>query len=152
MARTGTPRSTAQAFVDQLNAVLSRTVTDGRLSLLAVPGGESTFEITRFAGDLRAPLELLGSPLSLFVRHTVVVADGHCRTESYGYRLQSSAEAGAFANGGPTSALHIPTSRVPLESVLWHAIAEWGVTPRSNDWQRLLGNSAVGFNERRTAR
>lgn len=179
MAKTGTPRSTAQAFVDHLNVVLNRTITDARLSLLAAPGDESTFEISRFVGDVRAPLELLGSSLRLFVRHTVVVVGGHCRTESYGYRLQSSAEArswllrweyfrdlprrdyayplahlhvaGAFADGEPIDALHIPTGRVPLESVVWHAIAEWGVTPRSNDWRGLLVESVAGFQERRTA-
>lgn len=179
MARTGTARSAAQAFVDHLNAVLNGTVTDARLSLLAVHGDESAFEITRFAGDVRAPLELLGSPLRLFVRHMVVVVDGHCQTESYGYRLQSSAEAdswllrweyfrdaprrdyryplahlhvnGAFAAGEPINALHIPTSRVPLESVVWHAVAEWGVTPRSDDWRGLLDESVAGFHERRTA-
>lgn len=179
MARTGTARSAAQAFVDHLNAVLNGTVTDARLSLLAVQGDESAFEITRFVGDTRAPLELLGSPLRLFVRHTVVVVDGHCQTESYGYRLQSSAEAGswllrweyfrdvprrdypyplahlhvngAFAGGESIDALHLPTSRVPLESVVWHAIAEWGVMPRSNDWRGLLDDSVAGFHERRTA-
>lgn len=179
MARTGTPRSTAQAFVDHLNVVLNGTITDARLSLLAGHGDESAFEIARLVDDVRAPLELFGSSLRLFVRHTVVVEDGHCRTESYGYRLQSSTEAGswllrweyfrdvprhdypyplahlhvngAFADGEPINALHIPTSRVPLESVIWHAIAEWGVTPRSNDWRGLLGESVAGFHERRTA-
>jgi hypothetical protein len=179
LARTGTPRSTAQAFVDHLNGVLNRTVTDARLSLLPVPGGEGAFEITRFEDDDRVPLELFGSSLRLFVRHTVVVVDGHCRTESYGYRLESGAEAGpwllrweyfraaprpdydyplahlhlngAFSDGKPVEALHIPTSRVPLESVVWHAIADWGVTPRSNDWRALLGESVAGFHERRTA-
>ena len=179
MARTGTPRSTAQAFVDHLNVVLNGTITDARLSLLAVPSDESAFEITRLVDDVRAPLELFGSSLRLFVRHTIVVVDGHCQTESYGYRLESSAEAGswllrweyfrdvprpdyvyplahlhvngAFApDGAPIDSLHIPTSRVPLESVVWHAIAESEVTPRRNDWRRFLGESVAGFHERRT--
>ena len=47
--------------------------------------------------------------------------------------------------------LHIPTARVPLELVLWHLIAEWGVTPKSDDWQEILGESLVGFEQRRTA-
>jgi len=33
----------------------------------------------------------------------------------------------------PPSHLHIPTARVPLELVLWHVIAEWGVTPKTDD-------------------
>lgn len=176
---TQTPRSAAQAFVDHLNAVLNATVSDARLSLLALPGEESAFEITRLVGAARAPLELLGSSLRLFVRHTVVVLDGHCQTESYGYRLQSGEASGswclrweyfrdsprpdypyplahlhingAFADGEPVAALHIPTSRVPLESVIWHLIVEWGVIPRNDDWRTLLGESADGFHQRRTA-
>ncbi len=181
MAKTGTPtpRSAAQAFVDHLNAVLNQTVTDARLSLLALPDDEHAFEITRLVGAARAPLDLLGSPLRLFVRHTVVVCDGHCRTESYGYRLQSGEAAGSwllrweyfrdpprpdypyslahlhvngsFAGGEPIAPLHIPASRVPLESVLWHLIAEWGVLPRGDGWRALLGESVDGFQRRRTA-
>lgn len=181
MAKTGTPtpRSAAQAFVDHLNAVLNATVSDARLSLLALPGEEHAFEITRLVGAARAPLELLGSSLRLFVRHTVVVLDGHCQTESYGYRLQSGEAAGswllrweyfrepprpdyayplahlhvngAFADGEPIAALHIPSSRVPLESVIWHLIAEWGVAPRNDAWRTLLSDSVDGFHQRRTA-
>ncbi len=93
---THTPRSAAQAFVDHLNAVLNATVSDARLSLLALPGEGDAFEITRFVGAARAPLELLGSSLRLFVRHTIVVLDGHCQTESYGYRLQSDEASGSW--------------------------------------------------------
>ena len=181
MAKTGTPtpRSAAQAFVDHLNAVLNATVSDARLSLLPFPEDERAFEITRLVGAARAPFDLLGSPLRLFVRHTVVVIDGHCRTESYGYRLQSDEAAGSwllrweyfrdpprpdypyplahlhvngtFGRDKPITPLHIPTSRVPLESVLWHLIAEWGIAPRSDAWQGLLSESVDGFNQRRTA-
>lgn len=179
MARTGTPRSAAQAFVDHLNAVLNATVSDARLSLLALPGDERAFEITRLIDSSRAPLELLGSQLRLFVRHTIVVTDGHCQTESYAYRLQGDQTSaswllrweyfrnpprpdylyplahlhvnGAFANNKPIAPLHIPASRVPLESVLWHLTAEWGVAPRTDAWQTILSESADGFHERRTA-
>ena len=180
MAKTGTPaaRSAAQAFVDHLNAVLNATVSDARLSLLAPPEDEHAFEITRLVGAARAPLDLLGSSHRLFVRHTVVVLDGYCRTESYGYRLQSGEEAGSwllrweyfrdpprpaypyplahlhvngvFADGGPIAMLHIPASRVPLESVVWHLIAEWGIAPRNDGWRGLLRESVDGFNQRRT--
>jgi hypothetical protein len=47
--------------------------------------------------------------------------------------------------------LHIPTSRVPLELVLWHAIAEWGVTPKSEDWQSILEESIEQFETKRNA-
>jgi hypothetical protein len=45
--------------------------------------------------------------------------------------------------------LHIPTRRVPLELVLWHAIAECGVQPRGDDWQALLEDSIDEFERRR---
>lgn len=179
MARTDTPRSAAQAFVDHLNAVLNATVSDARLSLLALPDDERAFEITRLVEAARSPLELLGSSLRLFVRHTIVVVDGHCQTESYAYRLQADRTTASwllrweyfrhpprpdypyplahvhvnasFAEGTPVAPLHIPASRVPLESVLWHLIAEWNVAPRSEAWQPLLSESVEGFHHRRTA-
>jgi hypothetical protein len=149
LARTGTPqpRSTAQAFVDHLNAVLNRTVTDSRLSLIPLPHDEAAFDITRLVGGARAPLELRGSSLRLFVRQTIVVVDGHCRTESYSYRLQSDAFASSwllrweyfrsrprpdypyplahvhvnavFEGGEEVDHLHLPTDRVPIELVIW---------------------------------
>jgi hypothetical protein len=51
----------------------------------------------------------------------------------------------------PPSHLHIPTARVPLELVLWQVIAEWGVTPKTDDWRDLLGESLEGFERRRRA-
>jgi hypothetical protein len=179
LARTGTPRSAAQAFVDHLNAVVNATVSDARLSLLALPGDERAFEITRLIDGSRAPLELLGSQRRLFVRHTIVVVDGQCQTESYAYRLQGDETAvswllrweyfrdqprrdypyprahlhvnGTFGDGDPIAPLHIPASRVPLESVLWHLIAEWGAVPRTDVWQSILSESVDGFHDRRTA-
>lgn len=50
----------------------------------------------------------------------------------------------------PPSHLHIPTARVPLELVLWHLIAEWGVMPKTDDWRQVLDDSLKGFEERRT--
>jgi hypothetical protein len=49
------------------------------------------------------------------------------------------------------SHLHIPTARVPLELVLWHLIAEWGVTPKTDGWFEVLDESVAGFEQRRTA-
>lgn len=51
----------------------------------------------------------------------------------------------------PPSHLHIPTARVPLELVLWHLIAEWHVTPKTDDWRAILAESLEGFEQRRTA-
>lgn len=49
------------------------------------------------------------------------------------------------------SHLHVPTARVPLELVLWHLVAEWGVTPKTDVWREILRESLEGFEERRTA-
>lgn len=180
MARTGAtpPRSTAQAFVDHLNGVLNATVSDARLSLIPVPRDNAAFDITRLAGAARAPLELHGSTLRLFVRQTIVVVDDHCRTESYAYRLQTAVAAnswllrweyfrsrprpdypyplahlhvnGAFEGGDHADRLHLPTHRVPIELVIWHLLAEWGVGSRVDDWRAVLDESLRGFAERRT--
>lgn len=113
------------------------------------------------------------------MRQLLVVVDGHCRIESYTYRLQSGDETkswlirweyhrepprgdyeyslahvhvhGQFPDGEPIDRLHIPTRRVPLELVVWHLIAEWGVESKTDDWQAILTESIEGFDERRTA-
>jgi hypothetical protein len=105
----------------------------------------------------------------LFVRETIAVVAGRCRTESYGYRLQTDDSVGSwlvrweyhreppradyaypaahvhingvFAGGQPAQRLHIPTSRVPIELVIQHLIAEWGVECKSRDWRPLLAAS-----------
>jgi hypothetical protein len=174
-----TPRRAAQAFADHLNSVLNRTVTDSRLSLIPLPYSTSAFELTRLVGEASAPLELDGTAARLFVRQIIEVIDGHCRTESYSYRLQADEAVGSwlvrweyhrerprhdysyplahvhvnatFDDGIPAGRLHIPTRRVPLELVIWHLIAEWDVRPRLDEWQPLLGESIEGFDERRRA-
>lgn len=174
------PRRAAQGFVDHLNSVLNRTVTDSRLSLIPDPRDEAVFQITRLVDNASAPLELRTNPgLYLFVRQVIEVVDGHCRTESYGYRLQSTEATESwlvrweylrerpradypyalahvhvnarFSDDVELSRLHIPTRRVPLELVIWHAIAEWGVESRTAEWQHLLAASIEGFDDRRTA-
>lgn len=52
--------------------------------------------------------------------------------------------------GADLPGLHIPTSRVPLELVLWHLIAEWGVKPKQPDWQQVLEGSIHDFEARRS--
>lgn len=179
LARTGTPqpRSAAQAYVDHLNDVLNRTVTDSRLSLIALPEDDAAFEITRLEGRVRAPLDLHGTSLRLFVRQTIVVVNSHCQTESYGYRLQSDASTASWLirweyfrdpprpdylyplahvhvngqiEGNSLAGLHVPTGRIPLELVIWHLIAEWGVASRSDGWSAILRESISGFDARRT--
>jgi len=35
--------------------------------------------------------------------------------------------------------------------VLWHVIAEWGMSPKSDDWQEILQESIGQFERRRRA-
>jgi len=53
-----------------------------------VSGDEHAFEVTRIVDGGKVPLELHGTSTRLFVRQIVLVEDGDCRIESYGYRLQ----------------------------------------------------------------
>jgi hypothetical protein len=124
---------------------------------------------------------LSGSSLSLLVTHEIDVTDDKCHTASYSYRLASGRQkedwllrweyyrrrpkpdysyplAHVHVNGQLDAAdrvalprLHLPTERVPLELVVWHAIAEWGVTPKSDDWQQVLEGSIERFREARSA-
>ncbi len=115
---------------------------------------------------MTAPFELHGTAARLLMRQLLVVVDGHCRIESYTYRLQSGDEKeswlirweyhrepprpdyaypaahlhvhGEFPGREPIGRLHIPTRRVPLELVVWHLIAEWGVESKTDDWQTIL--------------
>jgi hypothetical protein len=128
------------------------------------------FELTRFVvGRQSAPLELPGTSCLLYVRQLIVVIGGHCQTESYTYRLQESDARDSwlirweylrapphadypyppshvhiratFPGGTSADRLHIPTEPVPLEHVVWHLIAEWGVQPRTADWLHILRES-----------
>ena len=112
---------------------------------------------------------------------TTEVVNEHCQTVDYAYRLASADEKaarllrweyfrqppqanypyplahlhvnGQLASGGAVMLpkLHIPTRRVPLEMVLWHLIAEWGVKPKQDDWRQLLEDSIEDFERRRGA-
>lgn len=137
------------------------------------------FQITRYVEGESAALELHGVSLRLFVRQIIEVRDdGHCHTESYGYRLQESEARDSWRvrweffdkeplpdypyplahvhvratlpDGDSVERLHFPTSRVPLELVIWHLIAEWGVRSKTDEWQEVLRESMKGFGERRT--
>lgn len=173
-------RSAAQSFADRLNGVLNSTVSDARLSLIPVSSDPSAFQLSRVVAGRRAPLELHGTTMRLFVGHVIVVEDGRCRTESYGYRLQTGELAASwlmrweYLRKAPTPGyhyplahlhvnaslastetalpkLHVPTGRVPLELVLWHLIAEWGVKPKQPDWQPILEESIDKFEAMRSA-
>ncbi len=121
------------------------------------------------------------SLLLLVKQEITVDDDGEPHTISYGYRLATGNAkqdwlirweyfrqrprsdypyplAHVHVNGQLVSGahaalpkLHIPTSRLPLELVLWHLIAEWGVTPKSEDWQTILEESMESFESKRSA-
>jgi hypothetical protein len=140
------------------------------------------FTIACFEGPSIVPFALDGSSLLLLVKQEISVDDhAEPHTISYGYRLATGKAKqdwlirweyfrqrpkpdypyprahvhinGELAEGGVVlPKLHIPTSRVPLELVLWHAIAEWGVTPKSEDWQAILEESMDSFEGKRRAR
>jgi hypothetical protein len=167
------PRRVAQDLADRLNGVLNRTVSDSRLSVAAIAGYPDVFELARVVNEDKAPLELDGVPLCLFVKHVVAIEDGRCRTDSYSYRLQPVGSRkswlirweymrdpprgdyayppahvhvnATFADGTPAGRLHVPTAPVSLELVLRHLITDWNVNPRAEDWEDILGQSAAGF-------
>jgi hypothetical protein len=56
-----------------------------------IAGYPDAFEVVRVVDGANAPLDLNGTTARLNVRLVIVVEDGHCRTESYSYRLQTGA-------------------------------------------------------------
>jgi hypothetical protein len=125
-------------------------------------------------------MALLGCSVLLGISQAIDVdAAGHCGTVDYQYILASGPAKGDWllrweyfrsppkedytytrahvhvnaqidgVDGAPR--LHVPTARMPLELVLWHAIAEWGAVPKSTEWRAILEQSLDGFEERRTA-
>lgn len=144
-----------------------------------MPAYADAFQLMRIVDGDSAPLELHGTQVQLFVRQVIVPKDGDYSTEAYSYRLQANESPdswlirweyegnppasdypyvrahvhvrGAFPDGKQAGGLHIPTRRLPIELVLWHLIAEWGVTPKRDDWQRQLEASIDRFDGRRPA-
>jgi hypothetical protein len=156
-------------------------VTDARLTLLPLPHDEALFTLACLDGQSPVSFALHGTTKRLGVVQGLRVVDGHCQTLGYQYNfaLDEQKESwlirweylrdqptpdyryplahvhlnGEFTPDAAASLprLHVPTSRVPLELVLWHLIAEWGVTPKSADWREILQESIGGFEERRSA-
>ena len=172
------PRSVAQAFADHLNSLLNRTVSDARLSLIGDPSHPARFTRACLRGTTPTSFALHGSNVRLLVVQTLEVEQcrtvtyqyrlslgedkpswlirweyfRHRPTTAYLYPLLRVHVNAQLLSGGAVAVLpklHIPTRRVPLELVLWHAIAEWGVQPRGDDWQALLEDSIDEFERRR---
>jgi hypothetical protein len=142
-----------------------------------IAGHPDAFELARVLDGDNVPLELHGTTAHLFVRLVVVVEDGHCRTESSTFRLQTDPSRsswlirweylrdpppadyaypkahvhvnGVFPGGASIGPLHIPSRRVPLELVAQHLITDWDVQPKNDGWQAILEESIRGFDDRR---
>jgi hypothetical protein len=138
-----------------------------------IAGYPGAFRLIRVVNDDDVPLELDGTMARLFVRLVVVVDDDGCRTESATFSLQADASRkswlirwdyvrepsesdhayprahvhvnATFADGAPVGRLHVPTGPVGLELVIRHLITDWGVKPRSDDWETILDESVAGF-------
>jgi hypothetical protein len=55
---------------------------------------------------------------------------------------------GHFIDGAPTERVHIAGRRVALELVVRNLISDWGVKPRTDDWESILEvSTAQGFDE-----
>lgn len=158
-------------------------MSDGRLSLLPIPGQDTHYNLACMEKGERVALALRGVNARLFVRQAIEVVGDHCQTVSYAYRYQSGVDKASwllrweyfrerprpdyayplahvhanaeFADLGSAAAhldkparhLHIPTGRVPLEGVIWHVIAEWGVSPKASGWREILRASLEAHTE-----
>jgi hypothetical protein len=154
-----TPTSAVRLYVDYLNYLLNRLLTDGRLQ--AFQHG-SSFIIERYqAGEYR-PLELTPQGFLHFSQFVTRV-DTHIQVEWYSYihsmspdrddedawicRYEYKREASnprvprghlhinVKAPKGwhlkrPLKRTHFPTMRMSVEHLIWHLIEECGVTPK----------------------
>lgn len=163
-------RRAAQDFADALNVVLNRTVSDARLSVRRIIGSPGIFQLTRTVDGDDAPLELRGSELRLFVEYVVVVEGEDLGIDSYSYRLQRDVSSrswlvrweyrreprtvdyayprahvhvnGTLPDRRPVDRTHIATRKMPLELIVRNLITDWGVRPRTDDWEAILEESA----------
>jgi hypothetical protein len=78
-------------------------------------------------------------------------ARGEPPRSDYPYPLAHVHFNGTLTDGTRLDRLHVPTRRVPLELVVWHLVAEWGVERKGDDWRAVLEESIAGFDERRSA-
>jgi hypothetical protein len=80
-----------RAYVDHINRVLNRTVTDGRLVAIRDPQGDARFDVSRIVRNNIASLELHGRGY-LLIQQKIDVRDNHCETLTYYYRYQKTEE------------------------------------------------------------
>lgn len=167
-------RFLAADFAKHLNRVLNRTVSPSRLSVVKVPDTDDRISlITRIVNGVAAPLELNRSKLLLDVRQRIEIGDGRPEWLAYSYRMQRGMEkndwlvrwenhlsrpgspyprfhmhVNAEVEGFDLPKLHLATYRLPLESIIWTLIADFGVSPLDNAWQQILEESIAGYEER----
>jgi hypothetical protein len=168
-----------RGYVDHLNRILNRTVSDSRLTALRDSRVEgSRFVVCRYESGVTRPIELHGTSAHLLIQQTIDVAGDHCETVSYHYRFQQAEASKSWlfrwewfrkppkpdypyplahfhvnarltADDRDVSGLHFPSARVAIEQVVWGLVAEWGVTTKTEDWREILTESLEGFEERR---
>lgn len=86
------PRSIAQRFADDLNALLNQTVTDARLTLVEDPVHDAHFTLACLQRRLPVSFALHGTKVRLLAVQTLRVIEDHCETLSYQYRLSAGEE------------------------------------------------------------
>jgi hypothetical protein len=91
--RTATdPRQVAQGFVNHLNGVLNRTVTQSRLvTVQDTTVAHPRFDVLRLVAHASQPLELNRSSLLLVAQQKIDIVEARCQTVTYHYRLQRDA-------------------------------------------------------------
>lgn len=77
------PRSVAQAFADDLNSLLNRTVTDARLTVIGDPSHPARFTLACLRGTSPDSFALHGSSVRLRVVQALQVTGKRCQTLTY---------------------------------------------------------------------
>lgn len=153
-----------QPYVDHLNRVLNKTITQSRLDTIE---SEAAFVvITRFQQAEVTPLELSGGKW-LHFRQLVIEQDNKIdvleahyifslsqdpdHEESHIFRWEFIREPpaphvpqshlhiyGQNPHAQNLSRVHFPTRRLSVEQIIWLLIQEWDVTPQSENWYAIL--------------
>lgn len=159
-----------QDFVDYLNHILNKTVTDSRLSV--IKSSDPHFVVARFQDKAILPIELTPKGWLSFRLMAMVRPDGRIVIEEavFSYSLSSNPDdeqwifrydyrlipqdqypcAHVHVNTPKFKDFHFPTSRVSIEQIVAHLIIEHGVTPKCENWLEILKESHEGFVQRRT--
>lgn len=160
-----------QPYVDALNEILNKTVTDSRLVTLELQRDNyeaTVFLITRWETKEIRPLELRGGNWLHFRQQ--VVEDGERLNvlearyifshsddvddeDRHVFRWEYTREppGGHVPFGhlhvyaGGLKHTHFPTRRLSLEQILWLVVSEFGVQPKDDHWYKILKDGHLDF-------